>query len=66
MGLEHCLKKHATRIHLWIYPVYMVLVFSGILLLHPEAMSGALSLLVDGDPIFVVCWQGKSSNGLGG
>ena len=45
-GLGTLFKKASTPYTLWIYPVYMVIVFSGSLLLLPEALSGALALLL--------------------
>ena len=39
-GLGTLFKKASTPYTLWVYPVYMVIVFSGILLLLPEALSG--------------------------
>src|SRR4029450_13827628 len=45
-GLGTLFKKAATPYTLWVYPVYVVILFSGSLLLFPEALSGALSLLL--------------------
>ena len=45
-GLGTLFKKASTPYTLWVYPVYMVIVFSGSLLLLPEALSGALALLL--------------------
>ena len=44
-GLGTLFKQAATRHTLWIYPVYMVLVLGGILIVYPEVMSGVLSLM---------------------
>ena len=45
-GLGTLFKKASTPYTLWVYPVYMVIVFSGSLLLLAEALSGALALLL--------------------
>ena len=53
-GLGTLFKKAATPCTLWIYPIYIVIVFGGSLLMMPEALSGVLSLLIDDhDSIFV-------------
>ena len=44
-GLGTLFKQAATQHTLWIYPVYMVLVLGGILLLYPVATSGVLLLM---------------------
>jgi adenosylcobinamide-GDP ribazoletransferase len=44
-GLGTLFKRAATQHTLWIYPVYMVLVLGGILLLYPVATSGVLLLM---------------------
>ena len=44
-GLGTLFKQAATQHTLWIYPVYMVLVLGGILLLYPVATSGVLLLI---------------------
>ena len=45
-GLGMLFKQAATRHTLWIYPVYLVIVVGGILLMYPIAISGVFSLLV--------------------
>ena len=64
-GLGTLFKKAATKYTLWIYPIYMVLVFGGILILWPEAVNGFLVLLM-GTGLFLLMRPEKSSNGLAG
>jgi adenosylcobinamide-GDP ribazoletransferase len=45
-GLGTLFKQAATRHTLWIYPVYLVIVVGGILLMYPMAISGVFSLMV--------------------
>ena len=45
-GLGTLFKNAATPHTLWIYPVYVVIVFGGMVLLWPEAMNGFVVLLM--------------------
>ncbi|MCQ6276942.1 adenosylcobinamide-GDP ribazoletransferase [Bacillus sp. V3B] len=45
-GLGMLFKNAATPRTLWVYPVYIVIVFGGVLLMLPEAVNGVLLLLM--------------------
>jgi adenosylcobinamide-GDP ribazoletransferase len=45
-GLGTLFKQAATPRTLWIYPIYIVIVFGGMLIMMPEAVTGFLLLLI--------------------